>query len=99
MKYKDWIICDLEVDDSLVLSGRAEREGESFLFSANLAKMAVQTGFVGVRSVSGVEYRIAFGIASCFVGDVLYGAARSAVESARDRLNDFIADELEDGKE
>lgn len=99
MKYKDWIICDLKATDSLQLLGTANRHDAKFKFQVDLVSLVGGGWDAFVEVVFGVSDTEARSVALDFADERIRGAAQSAIESARDRLNDFIADELEDGKE
>lgn len=97
MQYRGWEFGCLEVDDSLILSGSAERTGARFKFEVDLVRFdcdpydALDVYENGIPNVE--AQRVLCG----FVNDNLLGAALSAIGSARDRLNVFIADELSRG--
>lgn len=99
MQYKIWEFDELMVDNSLTLSGRAESNGGGFVFLVDLVKMFTQQEYVSVTCVKGISHEFARRVTADFVMDRLYVAALSAIGSARDRLNDFIADELGCGRE
>lgn len=95
MKYKDWAICDLKVTDDLRLTGNANRMGARFEFRIDLVRFVLGSWDLSVGNVIGVPGYEAEGIALDFADEKIRGAAQSAVESARDRMNDYISDDLE----
>lgn len=100
MRYnKIWEFDELRVDNSLTLSGRAESNGGGFVFRVDLVTTVAQQDRISVTCVKGISHEFARRVTADFVMDRLYGAALSAIGSARDRLNDFIDDELGCGRE
>lgn len=95
MKYKDWVICDLEVTDDLYLFGTASKPDAKFKFQINLVSFLAGEWDAFCETACGVSYREAERVALDFADERIRGAAQSAIESARDRLNDFISDDLE----
>lgn len=97
MQYKGWEFGHLRVTDNLRLVGSASSGPSRFEFRVDLARF-VEDANMEVTMIRGLcddSYELVIG----FVTDKFLGAVQSAIGSARDRLNDFIADELEDGKE
>lgn len=95
MKYKDWVICDLKVADDLRLTGNASRMGARFEFRIDLVQFVGGSWGLSVGDVFGVPGNEAEGIALDFADERIRGAAQSVIDSAMDRLNDYILDELE----
>lgn len=89
MRYKIWEFDELRVDNSLTLSGRAESNGDGFVFRVDLVTTVAQQDRISVTCVKGISHEFARRVTADFVMDRLYGAALSAIGSARDRLNDF----------
>lgn len=95
--YKNWKFADLEVTDDLHLTGSASNGPSRFEFRVDLARF-VENPNAKVTMARGLcddAYRLVIE----FVTDELLGAIASANATARDRLNDFINDELGCGRE
>lgn len=95
MKYKDWAICDLKVTDDLWLKGSANRMGARFEFRIELTSFLLGDWEAFCETACGISDRDAEKVALDFVDEKIRGAAQSVIESARDRLNDYIYDDLE----
>lgn len=98
MKYKDWVICDLKVTDDLYLFGTASKPDAKFKFQINLVSFLMDEWDAFCETTCGISYRDAEMVALDFADEKIRGAAQSVIESARDRLSDYISDELEGGE-
>lgn len=95
MKYKDWVISDLKVTDDLYLSGTASKPDAKFKFQINLVSFLMGEWDAFCETTCGVSYSGAERVALDFADEKIRGAAQSVIESARDRLSDYIRDDLE----